>query len=74
MLLNLYSAYAFPLESKTDLDLARSDIAGESRLNGRVDRRDLPDAVEYEYELEGLINEEDEDEETGRKINGRTTS
>lgn len=68
MLLNLYAAHAFPVESGTDINLARLDVAPGSRLNGHADHHDLPDAAEYE--LEGLIDEEEE-EGTGRKINGR---
>ena len=76
MLLHLYAMHAFPVASKSDADLAgdggRADganeqLAGERRRNGNAARiaRDAE-----EFELEGLMSDDDEGDVNGKKTNG----
>ncbi|KAL8973131.1 MAG: hypothetical protein Q9183_000151 [Haloplaca sp. 2 TL-2023] len=68
MLLNLYAAHAWPLDKnivmKTNVGVGEGTANGAPRENGHLDRR-MRDAEDFE--LEGLMTDDDEDDKPGIK-------
>ena len=73
MLLNLYAAHAWPLDKdkvmKTNKGLGEGTANGAPRENGHLDRR-MRDAEDFE--LEGLMTDDEEDDKPGVK-HGQST-